>query len=432
MASKATRFKSVVVKEIPRTSMAEAGIHVMTLADGSRVVAISNALWPHHDRNLHKMILAYIADFKPALIVLQGQMIDHEAFKSLTEDEKNYLHRPIDMPEVSAARKAGIFDDQLKYLREKAGEYIASFSQYGAKVIYIPGVRTEHKLMEWVQQEKETRDNYVANNPDRSDDPTDPNRKVPTDFAKFLYLNRYSRVKVLGYEAGLLVNDHTLYMIGDFKRRHPGDAAFIEWEQRGYSIVRSFGGMKSSAWHTTTKHTQPTLEKLQHQTHETGYVWDDVLNGHLRDYDRRAPGFFSGEYRMGELFGETVDLLRGEDGRRSFLGLNFQIYTEEEPGGLESGATVDLSDEEVTADDDWKYPVDGEGDEGTDSETAAVAAASPTPVVEAEIVVNEPKAAKPRARKPASKATTAARKTGAKPAKATGTTKPAAKPKGRR
>jgi hypothetical protein len=53
-------------------------------------------------------------------------------------------------------------------------------------------------------------------------------------------------------------------------------------------------------------------------------------------------------------------------------------------------------------------------------------------VVEAEIVVNEPKAVKPRTRKPAGKAKTAARKTGAKSARATGTTKPAAKPKGRR
>lgn len=415
MANKATNYKQVVVKEIPRTSLAEAGIFKLTLPDGSRVVSIANSLWPHHDRNVHDMIMRYLAAYKPKLVVLHGQMIDHDAFKSLTEDEKNYLHPAIDMPEVAEARKAGIFDDQLGYLRKKAGEYISSFSQCGAKVIYIPGVRTEHKLMEWVQQEKSTRDAYVANNPERSDQPTDPNRKVPSDFAKFLYLNSNPRVKVLGYEAGLLVNEHTLYMIGDFKRRHAGDAAFIEWEQRGYSIVRSFGGMLSSGWHTTTKHTQPALTKLQHQEHETGYIWDDRLNGHLRDYDRRAPGFFSGEYRLGELFGTCIQIIRGNDDRRSFLGTDFRIYTEEEAGGLDNGGMLSLDDEVVTPDDDWHYPEDAEGGEGEGQNTGvAGSAGSPVPVVEAEIV-ESPKAAvkrvrKPRAKAPAGKAKTAAKK----------------------
>ena len=55
MASKSTRFKQVVVKEIPRTSLAEAGIFNLTLPDGSGVVAVANMLWPHHDRNLVEM-----------------------------------------------------------------------------------------------------------------------------------------------------------------------------------------------------------------------------------------------------------------------------------------------------------------------------------------------------------------------------------------
>lgn len=403
MANKATNYKQVVVKEIPRTSLAEAGIFHLTMPDGARVVSIANSLWPHHDRNVHDMIMRYLAAYKPKLVVLHGQMIDHDAFKSLTEDEKNYLHPAIDMPEVAEARKAGIFDLQLASLRKAAGEYISSFSNCGAKVVYIPGVRTEHKLMEWVQQEKATRDAYVANNPERSDQPTDPNRKVPSDFAKFLYLNGNGRVKVLGYEAGLLVNNHTLYMIGDFKRRHAGDAAFIEWEQRGYSIVRSFGGMLSSGWHTTTKHTQPALTKLQHQEHETGYIWDDRLNGHLRDYDRRAPGFFSGEYRLGELFGTCIQIIRGNDDRRSFLGTDFRIYSEEEPGGLDNGGVLSLDDEEVTPDDDWHDPDLVDGDEGENSGVAG-SAGSPVPVVEAEIVDSAPKAAAKRVRKPRAKA----------------------------
>lgn len=60
MANKATNYKQVVVKEIPRTSLAEAGIFKLTLPDGSRVVSIANSLWPHHDRNVHDMIMRYL------------------------------------------------------------------------------------------------------------------------------------------------------------------------------------------------------------------------------------------------------------------------------------------------------------------------------------------------------------------------------------
>jgi hypothetical protein len=211
-------------------------------------------------------------------------------------------------------------------------------------------------------------------------------------------------------------------MIGDFKRRHAGDAAFIEWEQRGYSIVRSFGGMLSSGWHTTTKHTQPALTKLQHQEHETGYIWDDRLNGHLRDYDRRAPGFFSGEYRLGELFGSCIQIIRGNDERRSFMGTDFRMYTEEEAGGLDNGGVLSLEDEEISPDDDWHYPEDAEG-EGSNTGVAG-SAGSPVPVVEAEIVESAPKAAVKRVRKPRAKAPAAKA-----PAKSAGKAKaPAKKP----
>ena len=54
--------------------------------------------------------------------------------------------------------------------------------------------------------------------------------------------------RVLDYESGLLINGHTLYVIGDYKRRHPGDASYLEWEQRGYNIVRSFNGSLASGW----------------------------------------------------------------------------------------------------------------------------------------------------------------------------------------
>jgi hypothetical protein len=364
MANKSTRYKQVTVKEIPRTSLAEAGIFSLTLPEGAKVVAIANLLWPHHDRNLVQLVKNYIADVKPTAIFMLGQMVDHEAFKSLTEDEKNYLRKPVDMPEVVAARGAGNFDDQLKHLRKAAGEFITSFAIGDSKIFYTPGVRTEHKLMEWAQQEKSFRDAWTANHPEASDQPSDPSRALPVDFGKFLYLNNSPRVKVLDYESGLLVNGHTLYVIGDFKRRHPGDASYLEWEQRGFNIVRSFNGSLASGWHTTSGHSHPELKKHHHQAHEIGYLWDDVLNGHLRDYDVRAQGFFSGEYRMGELFASTIEIIRGADERRSFLGGNFKLYSETEAGGLPKGTSISLGDEPVSDDEDWNIS-EGE-DEGND------------------------------------------------------------------
>jgi hypothetical protein len=93
MPNKSTKYKQVTVKEIPRTSLVEAGIYRLTLPDGAKVVALANARWPHHDRSLDAMFKKFITDFQPDVVVLLGQMLDHEAFKSLTEDERNYLHK---------------------------------------------------------------------------------------------------------------------------------------------------------------------------------------------------------------------------------------------------------------------------------------------------------------------------------------------------
>jgi UDP-2,3-diacylglucosamine pyrophosphatase LpxH len=411
MPNKSTSYKQVTVKEIPRTSLMEAGIYRLSLPDGAKVIALANARWPHQDRALDAMFKQFITDQQPDVVVLLGQMLDHEAFKSLTEDERNYLHKHPDTQEVSTARDAGSFDDQVKSLREQAGEYIKSFAIGKTKVFFIPGVSTEYKIMEWVQQEKGFRDNWASNHPEAADQPSDPDRKIPSQFDKFLYLNKSARVKVLPYEAALLINDHTLYMIGDFKRRHPGDAVYVEWEQRQYSLVRSFDGKLSSGWHTLMKHTQPTMEKEYHETHEVGYFWDDLLNGHLRDYDRRAQGFFFGEYHLGELFAETAFVMRGTDNRRSFV-VNGKPYTEETPGGLSNGGEVTLGDEPESEDEEWNIfsepaPEGAEGENGGKAE-AVVEAPAPAPVA------NKPAAKKALVKTAAKKATAAKKPSGKK------------------
>jgi hypothetical protein len=425
MPSKATYNKSVVVKEIPRTSLAEAGIYRLSLPNnGAKVIALANARWPHQDRALDAMFKQFITDYQPDVVVLLGQMLDHEAFKSLTEDERNYLHKHPDTNEVSIARDAGSFEDQVKSLREQAGEYISSFAIGKTKVFFIPGVSTEYKIIEWVQQEKDFRDKWVTNHPEAPDMPSDPDRKIPSQFDKFLFLNKSKRVKVLPYEAALLINEHTLYMIGDFKRRHPGDAVAVEAEQRHYSIVRSFDGKLSSAWETKVLHTQPQLLKEYTENHEVGYFWDDLLNGHLRDYDRRAQGFFYGEYHLGELFAETAFVMRGTDGCRSFV-INGKAYTEETPGGLHNGGDVSLDDEPLTEDEEWNDfsgPESEEaGSEGEGNSAVVEAPAETAPVVAAPAVTPAPKAAA----KPAAKKT--ARKTVRKPAAKAAAKRPAKK-----
>ena len=128
MANRATRLKGVTVEEIAKTSLAEAGIHTVSLPNGTRVVAIANTLWPMHDRNMHVEIMKFLADYQPDLVVLLGHMVNNESFQSLFESEKNYLHRPEHPPEVKAALAAGSFDDQVQYLRREASKYIGSFA----------------------------------------------------------------------------------------------------------------------------------------------------------------------------------------------------------------------------------------------------------------------------------------------------------------
>lgn len=375
MANRATKLKGVTVEEIAKTSLAEAGLFTMKLSDGARVVAIANTLWPMHDRNLHETIMRFLADYKPHLVVLLGHMINNEAFSALFESEKNYLNKPVFPPEVLAAQAAGIFDDQVQHLRKAGSAYISSFADCGAKVVYIPGILTEYKAVKRVQQEKERRDGYMDNHPDVSDRQSDPDRKIPINFRDFLYLNGNPRVRVLPYNAAVLVNDHSLFMIGDFKRRNEGDAALVEWQQRHYpAIIRSLNGSLASGWFSTTEHTQPTLTKRPNQAHEIGFLWDEVANGQMRDYDRRAPGFFAGTYIDNELFGSTIVILRGDDNKRAFLAPNGEIYEESTAGAVPNGEAISLDDEAISPDDDWHIPADADQEAGEEAVDEVVGA----------------------------------------------------------
>jgi hypothetical protein len=154
-------------------------------------------------------------------------------------------------------------------------------------------------------------------------------------------LHRNPQIHVLRYGSAVLLNDKTLFMIGDFRRRHGADSSAVEWEQRGYNIVRSFDGKVGSAWRTSANHTLPGLQLNFQEFHEIGYLWDPARMGHLRDYDRRACGFFTGVIEHDELFGQAVPVIRGNDGRRTFV-VDAVPYTEDEPGCLPNGHEISL------------------------------------------------------------------------------------------
>ena len=117
---KATHFKSVVVKEDPKTSLKEAGINTLTLPNGSRVVALGHLYFPHHDRSMVEVVLEYLRATKPAVVFLLGGIVDEEAFKEFGEDQDNYLHQASDAPEVLEALEAGGFEVAAQLLEERA------------------------------------------------------------------------------------------------------------------------------------------------------------------------------------------------------------------------------------------------------------------------------------------------------------------------
>src|SRR5262249_32458887 len=156
---------------------------------------------------------------------------------------------------------------------------------------------------------------------------SDPFVPLPSKLSKLFGIDKDPMIEVLRFGAAVLVNNKTLFMIGDFRRRNAGDAFQVEWEQRNLNVVRRFDGKESSGWMTTPEDTMPALNLKFHEFHEVGYLWDVTRMGHLRDYDRRCPGFWTGVVVEAELFGQSVVIIRGNDQRRAFV-VDGVAYTE--------------------------------------------------------------------------------------------------------
>jgi hypothetical protein len=341
-------YKRITVKGDSTTSFRDAKIHPLTLANGMRIVALGHIYYPYHDRNLVEQVLQYLRDTKPEVVLLMGGIISEDAFKTLMDTEDNYLRNIAEVPEVLEAQQAVSFEEQVLSLGATCGNFVKSIQEAaGGTVIYVPSwthlsMPNEVRLMEAIQTKKRFLDAWASRNPEADEFPSDPSIPLPKDLAELFGLKNVPNIKVTRYGAGIKVNGKTLFMIGDFKRRNAGDASKIEWEQRGISVVRSFDGKVASSWMTTPKHSLPVLTLNHWQFHEIGYLWDAEHMAHLRDYDRRAPGFFTGVIVENELFGRSVPILRGVDQRRSFL-IDGVGYTEATPGCLSDGEELTIS-----------------------------------------------------------------------------------------
>lgn len=323
----------VSIQPLVKTCNEEAGIFDLDLSDGTRIMAIAHAFWPSHDRALVAAVKKVLADKRPDVLIMLGGMLHEEAFKQVVDgqDEVARLVSKTQIPEITSIREEheGL-EDRFLALAKAGGEFIASFVDAGAKhVVYIPSVTgvmpNEIDIMRFVLSQKAKADRWAEKHPDEAVVGPD----IPKEFAEFLGLSDNPNVTVLPFGAAVRVNKNTRFLVGDFRRRHPGAAAQVDSEQIGENVVRSFDGKVASAWWTTPKHSLGESHRRYWQAHEVGNLFDITKQlGYLRNYDRRAKGIWSGTVAGGTLFASSVMVLHGKDGRRS-LFVDDAVYDED-------------------------------------------------------------------------------------------------------
>jgi len=352
--AKATQYKRVTVKEDPKTTLRSAKIHPLQLDHGKKIVALGYMYYPYHDRAMFELVLDYLRDEKPDVVLLMGGMVSEDAFKAAWDDEQgNLLHDTPEVREVLEAKDAGMFEDRIKHLADRCREefFMRIAEASGGLVIWDPAwvhksMPNEYRMMEWIQNTKRALDKHMRNNPDASDVLTNHNEPIPKELSELFGLDGLPNFNVLRYGAGINVNSKLLFMIGSYKRRQPGMASFEDWKARKISLVRSFDGKVASWWMTTPHHTLPGLRLNHWQGHEIGFLFDPIEMSHLEDYDFRAQGFWTGSVAYGEVIGRSVPVIRGTDGRRSFV-VHSKPYTEPTPGCTYAGAAITLPNKDA-------------------------------------------------------------------------------------
>jgi hypothetical protein len=323
----------VSIRPLVKTCPEETGFNRLTLPNGTKILSLAHMYFPSHDRELHTALKKMRKGERPEIIIIQGGGIHEEAFKAVVDDEDvvtklTKAHVPAEITEIM--EKHDVIEKRFLALGKLCGKYIAEFAEYGAHVYYIPSVTgmlpNEVDIMRFVLEQKERLDAWADRHPDEAV----YGPEIPHDFAEFLGLKGNPNVTVLPFGSALVVNEDTMFMIGDFRRRNPGTAALSEAANYlDYNIVRSFDGKVHSSWITMPGHTFPEPVRRHRHMHEVGNLFDLSKGlGYLRNYDLRGKGIWYGEVHGGKIFGWSIPALEGKDGKRAFM-VHGRVYEED-------------------------------------------------------------------------------------------------------
>ena len=319
----------VAIRPLVKTCPEETGINRLSLPDGTKILVLAHAYFPSHDRELHTAVTRLLKAEKPEVTILLGGMIHEEAFKAVVDDEDvvTKLTKAFIPPEIEEImeKHEGI-EKRFLALAKMGGRFISEYAKAsGGHVYYIPSVTgmlpNEVDIMRFVLEQKERLDAWADKHPDEA--VKGPN--IPQDFADFLGLSGNPNITVLPFGSSLVVNNNSMFLVGDFRRRNPLTASRTEAANHIDMdvIVRSFDGKVSSAWETLPLHTKPEATRRFKSQHEVGNLFDLAKGlGYLRNYDLRAKGVVYGEMRGGRFHGWSVPALAGADGRRAFTIYN--------------------------------------------------------------------------------------------------------------
>lgn len=330
---------SVSIKPLVKTCPGEAGLFGLNVPDGTNIAVLAHTFWPSHDRSLVDTVMRFLDAVNPGLTVFLGGAVHEEAWKVVTDDDDvvSELIGTAVPPEITQVKKStDVIEKRWLDLAALGGKFITSFAEAsGGHLIYVPSVTNtlpnEVDIMRHVLEQKrrldKQSDTWDAKHPDEK---RERGPDVPSDFAKFLGINKHPQVSVLPFGAALTMNENAIFTVGDFRRRNPGTAAWVEAHNHMLDCtIRSFDGKVSSGWKTTPIHTYPRATRRFWQTHEVGNLFDLTQGlGYLRNYDRRAKGIWFGTVVGGKIFGASVPVIAGTDGRRSIV-VDCVAYTEE-------------------------------------------------------------------------------------------------------
>lgn len=356
MAKRNNSFKQITIREHPVQSLFEAGVYGLDLALGDKLIVIGNLLFPVHDESKVQMTLRHIKDSARStmatgnrtVVVMLGPVVDEESAKSLWNKEMNFIHTQPENEVVLEALKLRGYDKRIVYFWKQCGKFIKRFSTPGVDLFYIPshinlGLPNEHDMFEDAHTTKQVLDNWTANNPEASDMPSSLGINLPEKIEEAFGLTGVANVQVLPFGSGILVNDNTLVTIGGFRRRQPGDAPHVQWEQTGYNSIVSVDGKTASQWWSRTDSNFPETVLKQWAAYQIGYLWDRRFNGHLGDYHRRSASIGSWIIgRGGILHGRVAPFMPGTDGRLQ-LAIRGKVYQEDTASTAPNGKTLTLS-----------------------------------------------------------------------------------------